>query len=73
MSLARGDRPSWAHARAWAAAVRSVLERIAGAPNYDGYLQHVRARHPDITPMTRDEFARDRLARRYDQPGSRCC
>jgi uncharacterized short protein YbdD (DUF466 family) len=50
-----------------------VLERIAGAPHYDGYLQHLRARHPDVTPMTRDEFARDRLARRYDQPGSRCC
>ena len=50
-----------------------VVRRIIGAPDYDRYLAHVSIRHPDATPLTREEFARDALARRYDRPGSRCC
>jgi uncharacterized short protein YbdD (DUF466 family) len=50
-----------------------VVRRIIGAPDYDRYLAHVSQRHPGATPLTRDEFARDALARRYDRPGSRCC
>jgi uncharacterized short protein YbdD (DUF466 family) len=51
----------------------AVVRRIIGAPDYDRYLDHVSLRHPGTTPMSRDEFARDALARRYDRPGSRCC
>jgi uncharacterized short protein YbdD (DUF466 family) len=51
----------------------SVLRRVIGAPDYERYLAHVSARHPDQTPLSRDDFARDTLARRYDRPGSRCC
>lgn len=51
----------------------SLLRRIIGAPDYERYLAHVAARHPDTTPLSRDAFARDALARRYDRPGSRCC
>jgi len=54
-------------------ALRAVLHAIVGAPDYERYVAHVRTCHPDRTPMTRDEFARDRLAARYDRPGSRCC
>jgi uncharacterized short protein YbdD (DUF466 family) len=50
-----------------------LLRAVLGAPDYERYLAHVRARHPDCTPMTRDEFARERLSARYDRPGSRCC
>jgi uncharacterized short protein YbdD (DUF466 family) len=50
-----------------------VVRRIIGAPDYDRYLAHVTRRHPGATPLTRAEFARDALARRYDRPGSRCC
>jgi uncharacterized short protein YbdD (DUF466 family) len=50
-----------------------VLRRIIGAPDYERYLAHVSRRHPDTTPLSREEFARDTLARRYDRPGSRCC
>jgi uncharacterized short protein YbdD (DUF466 family) len=53
--------------------VRAVLHAILGAPDYDRYVSHVRACHPERAPMTRDEFARERLAARYDRPGSRCC
>ena len=59
---------------------RSALERIArifrqiiGAPDYERYVEHVRVCHPDQVPLSRDEFARERLADRYSRPGTRCC
>lgn len=59
--------------RSYAARVARVLRAILGAPDYERYVAHVRARHPDRAPMTRAEFARERLAARYDRPGARCC
>ena len=56
-----------------AADVGSLIRRIIGAPDYECYLAHLAARHPDVTPLSREAFARDCLARRYDRPGSRCC
>jgi uncharacterized short protein YbdD (DUF466 family) len=53
--------------------VAALLRRIIGAPDYDTYRAHLAARHPDVTPLSREAFARDALARRYDRPGSRCC
>ena len=53
--------------------VLATLRAIVGAPDYDRYVAHVQARHPECTPLTRDEFARERLSARYDRPGSRCC
>ena len=50
-----------------------VLRIVIGAPDYERYLAHVAHRHPGSVPLSRDEFARDALARRYDRPGSRCC
>jgi uncharacterized short protein YbdD (DUF466 family) len=55
------------------AALRAVLHAILGAPDYERYVAHVRTCHPERTPMTRDEFARERLEARYDRPGARCC
>jgi uncharacterized short protein YbdD (DUF466 family) len=54
-------------------ALGALLRRIIGAPDYESYLVHVRRHHPQDTPLTREAFARDALARRYDRPGSRCC
>ena len=50
-----------------------VVRRVIGAPDYDRYLAHLREAHRGATPLTREQFAREALARRYDQPGSRCC
>lgn len=50
-----------------------ALRRIVGAPDYGAYLAHMRANHPDATPLTPAEFERQRLAARYDRPGARCC
>ena len=51
----------------------STLNRIIGAPDYDGYLRHHRRCHPGHAPLTRDEFVKQRLEDRYSRPGARCC
>ncbi len=53
--------------------VGNVIRQIIGAPDYDGYLAHVRAQHPDRTPLTEEQFRRERMSARYSRPGSRCC
>ena len=55
------------------AAVLRVLRFMIGAPDYERYAAHMQARHPEQPLLTRDAFARERLAARYDRPGSRCC
>ena len=51
----------------------AVLRTIAGVPDYERYLAHMTSCHPGQPVLTRDEFARTRLAERYEKPGSRCC
>jgi uncharacterized short protein YbdD (DUF466 family) len=53
--------------------VAELLRAIVGAPDYDRYVAHVCACHPDQPVMTRDAFMRERLAARYERPGARCC
>jgi uncharacterized short protein YbdD (DUF466 family) len=50
-----------------------VLRTIIGVPDYERYLRHMRARHPDCAVLSPAEFARERLEARYSRPGSRCC
>jgi uncharacterized short protein YbdD (DUF466 family) len=33
----------------------------------------VRRTHPDLDPMTREEFFRERMEARYGKGSSRCC
>jgi uncharacterized short protein YbdD (DUF466 family) len=49
------------------------VRRIIGVPDYDRYLAHAHAHHPDVAPMTREEFIQQRLVDKYSRPGSRCC
>jgi uncharacterized short protein YbdD (DUF466 family) len=51
----------------------TVLRTVIGVPDYERYLTHVRASHPDVTPLSRDQFLAQCAADRYDRPGSRCC
>jgi uncharacterized short protein YbdD (DUF466 family) len=50
-----------------------ILRTVIGVPDYDRYLAHVHAHHPDAQPMSKDEFVQQRLVDRYSRPGSRCC
>jgi len=54
-------------------ALARIVRRIIGVPDYEVYLSHVQACHPDERPLTREAFAEDALVRRYERPGSRCC
>ena len=53
--------------------VAPIVRRIIGAPDYDGYIAHVRKCHPDLPVPSRDEFVESRLRDRYSRPGTRCC
>lgn len=50
-----------------------VLRAILGVPGYERYAAHMRRHHPDVMPLTRDDFVRERLNDRYSRAGSRCC
>lgn len=51
----------------------TIVRAIVGAPDYARYLAHQRAKHPDATPLSREEFARERERARYEGTGGRCC
>ena len=53
--------------------IARVIRRVIGVPDYEVYVSHARRCHPGAPVMTREAFAADALARRYNQPGNRCC
>jgi uncharacterized short protein YbdD (DUF466 family) len=55
------------------ARIAAVLRQVAGAPDYERYVAHVRVCQPGTEPLGWDEFYRARLADRYNKPGARCC
>ena len=49
---------------------------MVGLPDYDTYVEHMRATHPEQTPMTYEEFFRERQDARYGGGNGkvgRCC
>lgn len=65
-------RPTEAMRRFWRAAVRTARLAI-GVPDYEAYLAHLRAHHPERTPMDRAAFFTERLQARYGRGRARCC
>lgn len=59
--------------RTWWGALTRTAHLCVGVPDYDNYLQHMRAHHPQHAPMARDAFFRERLQARYGKGRSRCC
>ena len=56
------------------AGLRETAHLMVGLPDYRRYVAHRQARHPGAPVMTRAEFVRERLARRYGPGGpGRCC
>ena len=51
----------------------AIVRRIIGVPDYDTYIAHMSAHHPDAVPLTAKEFEITRMNDRYSRPGSRCC
>jgi uncharacterized short protein YbdD (DUF466 family) len=53
----------------WAQTVR----RIAGMPNYEAYIEHLRACHPEWAVPSEREYYELYLKGRYEGGGMRCC
>ena len=53
---------------------RKAAEAMVGLPDYDAYLAHMRARHPNAELLTREAFFSNRQSARYGTSGSlKCC
>ena len=53
--------------------VAQTARLMVGVPDYDAYVAHLRTAHPDVHPLTRDDFVRAAQSRRFGRGGSRCC
>ena len=51
----------------------TISRRILGVPDYDAYVAHIRARHPDRAVPTKAAFFAERQRARYEGGGARCC
>ena len=56
----------------WAWCVR-VARQLIGVGDYETYLAHLRAHHPEKALPTYEEFFAERQAARYKGTGGRCC
>jgi uncharacterized short protein YbdD (DUF466 family) len=51
-----------------------TMRLMVGLPDYDQYVAHMRATHPERPVMTYEEFFRERQKARYCSAGAgRCC
>jgi uncharacterized short protein YbdD (DUF466 family) len=58
--------------RGWKAWL-SGFKRVAGMPDYPGYLAHMRERHPECPALSEREYFDAHLQARYGSGVSRCC
>jgi len=49
------------------------LRRLLGMPDYDAYVAHLRAHHPDRAVPTEREFYDEYVRARYADGPTRCC
>jgi len=59
-------------AQAWRALVAAV-RRIAGIPDYEAYVAHLRSHHPERAIPSAADFFAERQAARYRGGAGRCC
>ena len=50
-----------------------VIRRVAGMPDYEAFVEHVRSCHPEQSIPDRREFYEQYLQSRYGEGTSRCC
>jgi uncharacterized short protein YbdD (DUF466 family) len=56
-----------------ARALRKAYLGVFGIPDYEGYVAHMAANHPDQTVMSQREFFACAIDRKYSMKGPRCC
>lgn len=50
-----------------------TMRLMVGVPDYQTYLEHMSRTHPERTPMTYEEFFRERQQARYGGKLGKCC
>ena len=50
-------------ATTWAR-LRTFGAMLVGVPDYDDYVKHMTEKHPELTPLTREQFLRSRMEAR---------
>jgi len=50
-----------------------TMRLMVGVPDYETYVEHRRATHPDLPVMSYEEFFRDRQDARYKCGKGGCC
>ena len=58
--------------RRWRQCV-AIARRILGVPDYEAYVEHLRAHHPEAPIPTYAAFFAERQSARYRGGGGRCC
>ena len=53
--------------------IASTIRAIAGMPDYDAYVAHLRRRHPDRHVPSEREFYDEFVQNRYGDGPTRCC
>jgi uncharacterized short protein YbdD (DUF466 family) len=59
--------------RCWLRQARGAYLQMFGIPDYERYLAHMADHHPELTPLSRREFAAQAIDRRYNGGGGRRC
>jgi len=57
----------------WVAKFLGTLRRVAGMPDYDAHVDHLRRCHPEIPIPNEREFYSDFVRARYGDGPTRCC
>ena len=58
---------------ALARALGNVVRRVAGMPDYEAYVAHLRCCHPGCRVPSEREYYEDYVATRYGDGPTRCC
>ena len=65
---------NWPGLPNWLRRIRETAHLMVGLPDYPRYVAHRHASHPGEAVMSRSEFVRERLERRFGGKGAgRCC
>lgn len=54
-------------------ALARLIRQIAGAPDYERYLEHHARCHPDRAPLDRKAYYEEYLSWRFGSGAGRCC
>ena len=57
----------------WFGRVQQSARLMCGVPDYDTYLAHMQAKHPDKAAMNYEEFFLNRQDARFGASNTRCC